>query len=147
MKKDDLKAIGERVTQVRKALRIAQKEIAAAIEMAPSYLSEIESGKANPGPGFFLRLSRQYNVSIEYLFHGRGEMFYDSKQNIIEKEFSLDEEVDSIDHLLWLMKQSPLIKNSIFCYASKFVAENEDFIRRSLAKAKKRREREKDQDR
>jgi transcriptional regulator with XRE-family HTH domain len=141
MNKDDLKAIGERVTRVRKALRIPQKEIAAAIEMAPSYLSEIESGKANPGPVFFLRFSRQYNVSIEYLFHGRGEMFYDSKQNIIEKEYSFDEEIDSIEQLLWLMKQSALLKNSIFSFASKFVMENEDLIKTSLARAKKRRER------
>jgi transcriptional regulator with XRE-family HTH domain len=110
--------------------------------MAPSYLSEIESGKANPGPAFFIRFSRQYNVSIEYLFHGRGEMFYDSKQNIIEKEFSLDEEVDSIEHVLWLMKQSSMLKNAILSYASKFLMENEEIIKKSLARAKKRSERE-----
>ena len=70
-------AIGERVKEVRKALKFQQKEMAAGLKMSVSYLSEIESAHAKPGPEFFITFSGTYNVSLEYLLLGRGDMLCD----------------------------------------------------------------------
>ncbi len=137
-------AIGERVKEVRKALKLQQKEMAAGLKMSASYLSEIESAHAKPGPEFFITFSRTYNVSLEYLHLGRGDMFYDQKNQIpSEEEYTLEQDIDSIEHLVWLMKLSPMFKNAILVYAAQFVMDNERYIKNSLEKAKKAQSEEK----
>ncbi|MCP5108288.1 MAG: helix-turn-helix transcriptional regulator, partial [bacterium] len=74
--KNQLATIGQRIKDVRAVLRYSQRSMASDLEMSSSYLSEIESGKANPGPDFFLKLADKFDISVEYLFHGRGAMFY-----------------------------------------------------------------------
>ncbi len=51
--------IGERIKDIRKKLRLPQKEMAATLQIAPSYLCEIEKGNGNPGPELFVRLASE----------------------------------------------------------------------------------------
>jgi transcriptional regulator with XRE-family HTH domain len=127
-----LVAIGQRIKNVRNTLRLSQREMAAALNTSASYLSEIESGKANPGPGFFLDLSDVYNVSIEYVFHGEGEMFYDPKTRLPRAEFKDIDDIDSPEKLFWLMNHSSMAKNSLLGYAARFYLENETIIKKSF---------------
>jgi transcriptional regulator with XRE-family HTH domain len=70
--------IGQRLKAVRKRLHVQQQEMAAALKVASSYLSEIENGKGNPGPEFFVRLATQFNINLNYLFMGAPDMFIDA---------------------------------------------------------------------
>ncbi|MDQ1353037.1 MAG: Helix-turn-helix protein [Acidobacteriota bacterium] len=135
-KKQDQKlvAIGQRVKAVRESLRLSQREMAASLNTSASYLSEIEGGKANPGPGFFLGLSDAYNVSIEYIFHGEVEMFYDSKTRLPSKEFKNVNDIDSPEKLFWLMNRSSMFRNTILGYAARFYLENEATIKKNFRK-------------
>lgn len=135
---EDIVEIGQRIKKVRKTLRRSQKEMADQMHMSPSYLSEIESGKANPGPEFFLKFINLYNASLEYLYHGKGEMFYSSKRKVAPDEYSFDDEIDTIEKLVWLMENSSLVKNTILAYASKFVLGNEQVVKKSINKVKKK---------
>ena len=134
MKKEDISAVGKRVKEVRKALRVQQKEMAAVIGISNSHLSEIEKGESNPTASFFLNLSSRYNVSIEYLFHGRGEMLYDKEPEPVEKDVEYNGDIDSIEKLVWIVERSPYFKNSILSLASKFKMENDDYIKMSIKK-------------
>jgi transcriptional regulator with XRE-family HTH domain len=140
MKRDNVTAIGKRVKEIRRYFRLSQKEMADNLKMSYSYLSEIECGKANPGPEFFLKLSNDYNISMDYLFHGIGNMFLGSHRKIEEEEYDLDEDIYSIEKLVWLMDHSPFYKNTILSFASKFLLDNERIIKKSIEKNKMRKE-------
>ncbi|HLP59785.1 MAG TPA: hypothetical protein VK186_13175 [Candidatus Deferrimicrobium sp.] len=91
-----------------------------------------KGGKANPGPGFFLDLSDLYNVSIEYVFHGAGEMFYDPKTRLPREEFKEVHNIDSPEKLVWLMNHSSLFKNSLLAYSAQYFLEHEGIIKKSM---------------
>ncbi|HLP58624.1 MAG TPA: helix-turn-helix transcriptional regulator, partial [Candidatus Deferrimicrobium sp.] len=119
----------------RQQLRLQQKEMAAALQMAASYLSEIEGGKANPGPEFFLKLVYDYNVNPNYLFLGTGEMFLGSESTIKAEEFDLERgNIDSPEKLLWIMDHSSFFRNTILSQASRIYIENENLIKRNMQK-------------
>ena len=134
MKRESTKDIGQRVKAVRRALRYQQKDVAAALDMAAGYLSEIEAGKANPGPEFFVKFALEYNVNLNYIFLGIGDMLLGADRKMTIREFNFDEEVDSVEKLNWLMEHSSFFKNAILSLASKTLLENEALINRSIQK-------------
>jgi len=129
---DILEEIGKRIIEIRKRLGLNQKEFAASIDMSPSYLSPIESGKANPTVGFFFRLSNTHNVSLDYLFHGKGSMFRNHKIKKPDEEREFLDSIDSIDDIRWLMEHSPMSKNIIIGYCNQFLYENEEIIKKNI---------------
>jgi transcriptional regulator with XRE-family HTH domain len=135
-KSEGLVAIGQRIKAVRERLRLSQREMAACLHTSASYLSEIESGKANPGPVFFLDLSGVYNVSIEFIFHGEGEMFYDPGTKLPRNELKDIKDIDSLEKLFWLMNQSSMFRNTVLGYAARFYLENEALIKKSFREDK-----------
>ena len=132
MKMEDLAAVGKRVKLVRKTLKIQQKELSAELGISNSHLSEIEKGESNPTASFFLKLSQKYDVSVEYLFHGRGNMFYSDKDQTKTKEIRVEGDIDSIEKLVWLMEKSYYFRNSVLGLASRFKLENDNFIKMSI---------------
>ncbi len=132
MIRENLKEIGKRIKEIRKNLRITQKELAAELEMSPCYLSEIEGGKGNPGHAFFYKISTRYNVNLNYLFHGEGEMCTRIKfKNIPDEDDNIDE-IETIDDLFWYLENSPLVKVQVIGFAAKFKYENEEIIKKNI---------------
>ena len=138
---DNLIALGNRIKKVRKRVRISQKDFAASLSMSGSYLSEIESGKANPGYDFFYKISTLYNISLDYLFHGIGEMMSRNRIRLKADKNDFIDEIENIDDLLWFFEYSPMFKNTVMGFAAKFHYENEEIIRRNIEKHKSRSER------
>lgn len=134
IEKEKLMEIGSRVIEIRNKLRINQKEFAASLNMSASYLSTIESGNGNPCVGFFFRLSIAYNVNLNYLFHGIGEMFTSRIINKpLEKKEFIDD-IDTFDDMRWLMENSPLFRSTIIGFSNKFLYDNEKIIKRNIKK-------------
>lgn len=106
------------------------------LDISPSHLSEIESGKANPNADFIMKLSKSYNISAEYLIHGRGDMFYDVHVKMTPEVFDFNGSVDTVEKLNWLVKNSPFFKVSILRLASVLLLEDEQLIKKSLDKNK-----------
>jgi hypothetical protein len=94
------------------------------------------SREANPRPGFFLDLSAVYNVSIEYVFHGTGEMFHDPKTRLPREEFKEIHNIDSLEKLFWLMNHSSMFKNSLLAYAAQYFLEHEALIKKNIEREK-----------
>ena len=134
MTRENLVALGSRIKELRKALKISQKDFAASLDMSGCYLSEIESGKGNPGHKFFYKISALYNISLDYLFHGIGEMFLKVKDKGTPGKKDFIDEIETIDDLVWLLEHSPMVKLTVMGYATKFLYENEDIIKRNIEK-------------
>ena len=132
--RDKLAAVGGRVKELRKSLKISQKDFSAFLNISASYLSEIEHGNSNPGFDFFYKISTACNVSLDYLFHGIGEMMLRDKINLEEifdeREYVRD--IVTVEDLLWLIEHSAMFKNTIMGFAAKFNYENEEIIKKNI---------------
>ena len=137
MKKNTyLAEIGERLKKKRKELNIRQRDMAETLGIAPTYLSELENGKGNPGPDIFVKLASIYKIDLHYLFLGKENIPVKMEKNPAITNVNISEELDSVDKLVWLMEQSPYIRNSILALAAKFIFEDSKFIQSILDKKK-----------
>ncbi len=136
--KEELAAFGKRVRSIREHLRLKQNEFAAGLEFSEGYLCQIEKGKANPTYEFFYKLVSKYNVSLDYLFYGKGDLFFKRKMSGEENEEMLDS-IDNIDELLWFLEHSELFKMTIIAEAKRFFYGNRDSIKEDIKHERKKR--------
>jgi len=67
--------IGERLKQVRQALRLKQVDMAKELKLNPSAISQIESGRTNPSLETISEIGSRYGVDLHWLITGAGQMF------------------------------------------------------------------------
>ena len=136
MRKNDASAmsIGFRLKDVRQKLNVQQKEMAAAMKVAPSYLSEIENGKGNPGPEFFVRLASLYNINMNYLFMGKGDILIEGEDKEKRQEVDLDGFVETVEDLKWLIDKSVYLRNTIMSSINKVLFDERDLIKDNIKK-------------
>ena len=133
MKENLIIEIGKRIQEMRRILGLQQKDMAKAVGLAPGYLSEIENGrKNNPGISTFFKISRHYNVSLDYLLHGIGEMFLPDKDGEEKKRQNIFKGLENIEDITWLMRNSRFAKNTLLAYAVKMMIENEAVIKTEI---------------
>jgi SOS-response transcriptional repressor LexA len=65
--------INERFASIRKEHGLNVKEFAASLDMEPTTVSSIESGKREPSKEVLLNLAIKYAVSLNWIFTGVGE--------------------------------------------------------------------------
>jgi len=129
--KEELEAFGRRVRSIREALRLKQNEFAAGLELSEGYICQIEKGKGNPTYEFFYKLVSKYNVSLDYLSYGKGDLFIQRKKAVEENEGMFDS-IDNIDDMLWFIDHSELFKFSILAEAKKFLYGNRTIIEEDI---------------
>lgn len=135
MKKSEIKeleAIGQRIRKCRKTLNIQQKVMAKALGISPSYFNGIESSNYYAGAEILLKLSKIYNMSVEYLVTGKGDPFFKQQPLHVEQEFTLDGEIDSIEKLLWLMRKSVYARMAVLTHATHLILEQGDIIQKTI---------------
>lgn len=62
-----LKLIGYRIQEVRKAQGLSQNELAERLNISPSHMSNIETGRSNFGIDIFQRITEVLQVSADSL--------------------------------------------------------------------------------
>ncbi len=67
--------IGERVREVRKALKLSQTEFGVPLGLSQAAIGGYENGSRQPSNGAIVSICRQYGVSEEWLRNGIGDMF------------------------------------------------------------------------
>ena len=135
--RNELDAIGLRIRECRKILDLHQKAMAQTLGISSSYFNEIELSKTIAGGEILQKLSRIYNMSIEYIVTGKGEPFYKqekskSRPKPAKDEIILNNNIDTIEKLVQLMQISSYARMSILLYATNFVLEQGDNIRKTL---------------
>lgn len=113
------------------------------MNISAGYLSSIESGNSNASVDFLYHLSTRFKISLDYLFHGTGEIFLHDipappQPPPPEREFIDD--VETVDDLVWLTQHSPMFKNTLMGFAAKYFYENENNIKRNIEKFKGKKE-------
>lgn len=131
---NNLVECGERLKKVRAHLKISQKDFAAYLGVAASYLSEIESGKTRPGYNFLIKLVEVFKVSSNWILLGTGEMFLTDENDWLIGRQDFGEQTESIRKLLGYFAKSPLVRLSVMAFASKFLLTNEVSIRKDIEK-------------
>ena len=70
-----MKAIHERIKEIRIKLGISQVEFSKRTFISKSFYGDIELGKKNVNDRIIQLISTQFNVNKEWLKTGKGEMF------------------------------------------------------------------------
>jgi transcriptional regulator with XRE-family HTH domain len=66
--------IGKRIRQIRKLRGLTQKSFAESLYISQNFLSEVESGKANPSTTLLALIEYRYKISKEWLMTGKGSI-------------------------------------------------------------------------
>lgn len=110
---DNLKnKMAKRIREVRKCLNLNQGQLADHLPCSRSNLSQVENGVFFPGVSILDTLIKKFNVSLDWLFTGKGLMF------ICEKEKGLNlldfgKDTEEIKEMLEEMKVSPALKHRL----------------------------------
>jgi transcriptional regulator with XRE-family HTH domain len=143
-KSESTPEIGERIKNIRMELHLQQKDVADALKISPSYLSEIENGNGNPGPEFFKRLAIAFNVNLHYIILGIGDKFFNhgDSENLPQPfEYTKGTEIETIDELVWLMRHSVFFMNTVLALSNKIINTEESAIMASLQRNKTKKSR------
>ena len=67
--------IGKRLRSIRKELGVTSVEMAKRLGLAKNSYNKNEYGITNPGISTLYQLSETYNISMDWMLFGRGEMY------------------------------------------------------------------------
>ncbi len=123
-------AINKRFTELRKACKKNQSDFAKVLGLSRSGVCSIETGQRNVTEKHLIMLSNwdEYNVNVDWLRTGNGEMFLPTETNTLEKirrEYSLtDQQFKFVSNFLRLPENE---KEIIFNFLSS-VFENSETV-------------------
>jgi transcriptional regulator with XRE-family HTH domain len=81
--------VNERLALVRKTLKLTQREFAEKISVTTGFIGTMETGDRKVNPRIMKLVSSTFNINLQWLETGEGEMFYVNTENEIEEIISL----------------------------------------------------------
>jgi transcriptional regulator with XRE-family HTH domain len=106
-----MEAIHDRLKEIRTSLNISQREFSKRIFISQSLYADIELGNVKCKERFLRLISSQFNVNLEWIKTGKGEIFSASPPDIkleylIDMFNQLDPQLQDcvLDHLKGLLK-------------------------------------------
>jgi len=113
----DKKLVGSRIKEIRKHLRLTQKELAQNLDVSHGYISDIEKGKKNLGIHVLEKLFERFNVNISYLFEGKGEYFSKTEKEKTTIPESIIKNIgdvqQNVDEMKWAIDNIPVVKYAL----------------------------------
>jgi len=79
----------ERFALVRKTLKLTQREFAERISVATGFIASMEIGDRKVNPRIMKLVSSVFNVNLQWLETGEGDMFYTDMETEITEIISL----------------------------------------------------------
>jgi len=79
----------ERLALVRKTMKMTQREFAENISVATGFVAAMEIGDRKVNPRTMKLVSSLFNVNLQWLETGEGEMFYTENEREIEEFIGL----------------------------------------------------------
>lgn len=123
--KKNLIEIGTRLRAVRKTLRLTIYEMHQKTRFSKSIISEVENGKRLPSSIYLFALADEFNVNINYLFTGKGEMFL-PEEPIFKRDFGRDQE--KIEELLFCLENYDVARYNILTAFTQFKRDHQDLL-------------------
>jgi transcriptional regulator with XRE-family HTH domain len=81
--------LNKQIKKVRKSKNLSITEFAKIIEGSTGFICEVENGKRMPGSRFLIALIEKFNISIDWVLTGEGEMFITKKEIIDESSLEI----------------------------------------------------------
>ena len=72
---------GERLKRIRHTLGLSQEELADRIDYEKSSIGNAECGRTRLSNHLIVSLVKKFNVNVEYLLEGHGEMFVNTQSD------------------------------------------------------------------
>lgn len=88
-----MNSLGERILYLRKRNNLTQKDFADLINVARSSIGKIENNEVSPSAEILLKISKVFNVSIDWLITGKEYC-----KNIKAIEYTNNEIIDIIEN-------------------------------------------------
>ena len=85
---------GQRIRKIRQALNLSQEDFGKIFDITKQFVSLLEKDKTFLNNDKLVRLLLEYNVNINYLLGGSGEMF--NKNNVRSVKNEILREIDKI---------------------------------------------------
>ena len=128
MEKALLIEFGNRLRVIREKLGLKQKDFAMRIDKTPAFLSEIETGKSNPGFSVLRKIAETFNINLNYLMFGEGEVFRGSfgEAGAERQVYGIDDEkfIEMVNYF----KRAPIVKYAVYEYFTQYIHKNREVI-------------------
>lgn len=108
--------IGKRLTFFRKKMNMSQTDFAKLLDIPQSVVSEVEKGKKNISHNSIISLLSSFaKINVDWLFTGRGEMFYSNNDQSYEYKYDENSLIasDTEEHYVSTKKSSSVTPNSL----------------------------------
>jgi transcriptional regulator with XRE-family HTH domain len=132
--KDD---IAFRLKLIREKLGLKQKDFAEKLNVSGPTLSDLEKGKYKPRYELFYHISKEYNVNLNYLLFGEGEMFVSPAGEIAGRIEKLAEENGEVKKFLWFFDRSKIFRFRILSYFNAILIDEKESIEKEIKVSKK----------
>ena len=132
---DENVIVGERLRRIRKYLKMTQANMGKKLGYSTSTYCEFENGNIGINTQTYIKLSKIFNVNLEFLVNGRGGMFYKAVPGTGDEkdiDYTFDKYIDSKEKLLGMMDRSIFFCHSILALAQEFFHTKEDLILKML---------------
>ena len=89
-----MEQIGKRIKNVRKLLNKSQEELAKELNVTKQAISNIENSKSAPSISLLSKLLIDYDININYILSGLGDVFVTKEKTYQSLRQSLIKEVE-----------------------------------------------------
>lgn len=89
--------INERIKKVRIDKGYSQQKFADKIKLSANFINLIERGSRNPSERTLNDISAEFNVNLEWLKTGEGDMYDEESEDVVIEALKSEYELDDID--------------------------------------------------
>jgi len=126
----DLAAIGKRLRDIREALNITLEKMQEITGFSKSLISAAEKGQKKPSSIYLYFLLDRFNVDLNYVFSGKGNMFKRIPRLLDPGDPDLGH---SCEELIYMIENVELVRYAMMTEYIKFKAQNKTLINEVLA--------------
>ncbi len=134
----NLEETGRRVKKIREALNLTKAAFSTKMSLSLNTTLLLEKGEHKCLYDFVYNLSVIFKVNLNYLFYGKGG-FFARHSGQPDNHFVPGEPADNYEELLWYLRRSKFMRNAVFEFLSKYLYNNEGFIKKDIEKHKYKR--------
>jgi transcriptional regulator with XRE-family HTH domain len=123
------KVFAENLKKIRKSMRLTQEQMAKKLHINKQSIFRYEKGEASPGLNIIQKLSRYFNVNLNWLLNEKcasEEMF------LKEKPMAQGEFIEELNELVFLLDHVPFVRAAILRHFVLYKFENRMEIKKFL---------------
>ncbi len=131
---------GKRITKIRKTLNLSQLNFAKQLKTTNVTINRYEKGVMNPSSDFYEKLVTVFNVNVNYLLTGTGEMFIGTSGVTASDEAESAGQSDKDKRIRELEQELSTVKKSIHALEKEYKElghQNTELSRELIAKMQK----------